>query len=638
MGSSLLMSIGTRALGAAYQQLNTIGNNIANANTPGYSRQQTIQVTSEGQYTGSGYFGRGVTVQTVTRATNIFLTQQAAAARAGAAADGVRRDMLAQLEQVFGRTAAGLGHAATQLFNAFSDLAAAPADMSARQSVLARAEDIASMTRAYSAQLDMVQANVRNDVDNGVREVNTLAQQVAALNQGIARASVSGHTPNDLLDARDELIRQISERIEVQTIGASDGSVGLFIAGGQNLVLGNQANQLLALRDEYDPFRVQLGIAVAGQQTPLAASAAGGGTLAGLLTFQAVDLAEARNRLGQLTAALAGAANAQQSFGIDLSGGSGAPMFEFAPPVALPARTNAAAGGVFVADVTLAITDASALKASEYRMDNDPANPGQYRITRLSDQQVFSGVSGGDVIDGFSITVGVPAPQPGDRFLLRPSGGAAAGMAMVLGNPAGVAAGSPITAVAALANTGSASVASLSIVGAPAGAYQALSVRFTSASGDYDIVDAGNTVLSSGTWSAGTPIAWDGFELALNGRPANGDAFAITPTVYPAASNGNALAFDRLASRRLVDGQTYTDAYAQVLSDMGARTLGASLAADTSSAVAARASEALAGAVGVNLDEEAAKLIQYQQAYQAAAKVLQTAQSVMDTLLQLGAR
>ena len=636
MPTSVLMSLGTRALSAAYAQLNTIGNNIANANTPGYSRQQTIQVTSEGQFTGSGYFGRGVTVQTVTRATNIFLTQQVVATRATAAAEGVRRDMLAQLEQIFGSGSAGLGHSATQLFNSFADLAVAPADLSARQAVLARAEDLASMTRSTSGQLDMLQANVRNDVENSVRVVNTLAQQVAALNQRIAAAQNSGHTPNDLLDARDQLVAQLSEKVEIHSIAASDGSLSLFIAGGQSLVLGGQANRLIALRDDYDPSRVALGISVAGQQTPLGANAIGGGTLAGLMAFQNDDLVEARTRLGQLSAGLAGAFNAQQAFGIDLGGVTGAPMFATGNPVAQPARTNAAVGPVFLATVSLAITDASALRASEYRMDNDPANPGQYRITRLSDQQVFSAVSSGDVIDGFSITVGAPPPAAGDRFLLQPSSGAADGMTMVLGNPRGIAAAAPVTVVGAAANTGTAAVARLAIVAAPAAAYQALSLRFTDAIGGYDIVDAGNTVLSSGTWSAGTPIAHNGFELSLEGRPDLGDRFTIAPTVYPAASNGNALAFDNLASGALIDGQTATDAYAQLLSEVGVRVQGAEIAASNSGAVAARASEALTGEVGVNLDEEAAKLIQYQQAYQAAARMLQTAQTVLDTLLDLG--
>ncbi len=636
MSSSMLMTIGTRAMFAAYAQLSSISNNIANANTPGYSRQQTMLATTEGQYTGSGFFGRGVTVQSVTRASNLFLTSQAAAARSDAAGSGVRSNMLQQLERVFGTGSAGIGHAATQLFNAFSDLAAAPADLSARQVVLARGEALASMTRSASDQIDMAQANVRNDVENSVREVNTLAQQVALLNKRIVDALGTGHTPNDLLDSRDRLVSQIGEKVGLSTIVAADGSMALFVAGGQNLVLGSHANQLVARADDYEPTRVALGISVAGQVTPLGSNAIGSGSLAGLLAFQNDDLVEARNRLGLLAAGLATAMNTQQSYGINLSGSSGAPMFSFGAPLVRPASSNAAAAGVFLAAVNLSITDPSLLKASEYLMQNDPANAGQYQLTRVSDGQVFSGLASGDVVDGFSINIGLPAPAAQDRFLLRPSSGAASAMGMAISQPQAIAAGAPLTAVAAVSTSGTASVASLAIVAAPGAAYLPLTLKFIDASGGYELVDASSTVLAAGTWSAGSPIAYNGFELSLQGQPAMGDSFSIAPTAFPGASNGNALAFDAMASRLLIDGQSFTDAYAQLLSEVGVRVQGAMMAADTSSAVAARASQALSSEVGVNIDEEAAKLMQYQQAYQAAAKMLQTAQTVLDTLLQLG--
>ncbi len=638
MAGSTLMSVGTRAMFAAYAQLTTTGNNIANANTPGYSRQKVELTATEGQFTGSGYFGRGVSVQTVTRATNVFLTQQASATRADAAADAARRDLLQQVEKIFGRGSAGIGHAATQLFNAFADLAAAPADLSARQAVLARAEDLGSTTRAYSDQIDAVQANIRTDIENSVREVNELTQQVANLNGKIVDALGSGHTPNDLLDARDQLISRISAKIDVNAIGAPDGSVSVFIAGGQSLVLSQTINKLVSRADEFDPQRAALSISVGGQVTPLSAGAVGSGALAGLLRVQNDDLVEARNRLGQMAAGLAVAMNTQQSFGIDLAGSSGAPMFAHGAPVALPAATNAAAGPAFLASVSLSITNPAALKASEYLLINDPANAGQYQVTRQSDGQVFSGLASGAVIDGFSITLGVPAPSAGDRFLLKPVSNAAAGMDLLIVNPRAVAAAAPITAAAAAANTGTAAVASLSIVAAPAAAYQPLRVQFTNGNGAYNLIDAANVVQASGTWSAGTPIGFNGFELSLQGRPALGDQFDIAATAFPAANNGNALAFDGMAARLLIDGQTFADTYAQMLSEVGVRVQGAQSAADTSGAVASRAAEALSGEVGVNLDEEAAKLIQYQQAYQAAAKMLQTAQTVLETLIQLGGR
>lgn len=636
MSSSMLMSIGTQAMFAAYAQLNTISNNIANANTEGYSRQRTIQTTVEGQFTGSGYFGRGVTVDTVVRASNMFFTQQAESARSMAAADGTQRDMLQQLEQVFGSGDAGLGHAATAVFNAFSDLAAAPADLSARQAVVARLEDFASMSRAYSDQIETLQANVFVDVKNAASEVNSLAAQVAKLNERIANALGVGHTPNDLMDQRDLLIGQISDKVTVHTIPASDGTISLFVAGGQNLVLGNLSGQLMVGPDEYDSSRAALSISMSGQKTPLDARAIAGGSLAGALTFQNDDLVDARNRLGQLSAALAVTLNTQQSHGIDLLGNTGQKLFDYGEPKALPAATNDTAAGAFIASFKLDITDATALQASEYELQTDPADPSLYQVTRRADGKVFSGVADGASIDGFSITLSSGPLGALDRFLLKPVSGAAAGMELKVSNPRAVAAGSPVTAVPSTANKGTATVGMLSVVAQPLSPYQPLTLQFSSANGDYDLLDATNTVVASGTWNAAAPISYNGFELKLKGQPALGDVFSIAPTAYPAASNGNALAFDQLANTKLVDDQTVGDAYAQMLSGIGVRVQGAVNAADTSSTVSARATEALAAEIGVNLDEEAAKLIQYQQAYQAAAKMLQTAQTVMDALLQLG--
>ena len=636
MTTSALMGLGTRAMAAAYAQLHTTGNNIANANVAGYSRQTVQLATTEGQFSGAGFIGRGVTVQTVARANNLFLSHQASATASTAQADATRLNLMKQLERVFGSGDAGLGAAATQLFNAFSDLAASPADLSARQAVLGRAEALASLVRSDSGQIEGLQASVTSDLRAAVGEVNTLAAEVAKLNGRIAEALSQGHTPNDLLDHRDQLIQSISEKIEVHTIGSGDGSVSLFIAGGQSLVLGSSANKLLARPDAFDPSRVGLAASIAGQVVPLATRSLGGGSLAGLLNFQDSELADARSRLGRGAAALASAVNQQQSFGLDLSGAAGGPLFSIGASLALPAASNAKSGGAFSAIVGVTITDGKALKASEYQLENDPAAPGLYRLTRLSDGQVFGGLASGDGVDGFSFAIGAPAPAAGDKFLVKPSSLAAGNFALAVKDPRAIAAANPVTAVAGATNSGTAAIASLAISAAPTAPYSALTLRFNDAAGNYDLLDSASAVVSSGTWSAGTPITFNGISLALSGVPAALDTFAIAPTASPRTNNGNALALDGLAGALLVDGQTVSDDYATTLANVGDQALGAEAAAATSGAVAARAQQALTGETGVNLDEEAAKLIQYQQAYQAAAKMIQTAQTLMDTLLTLG--
>lgn len=637
MATSSLMSLGTQAIFAAYAQLQTTSNNIANANTPGYSRQSVQLATAGSAYNGSGYAGRGVTVETITRASNMFLTSQAVAAGATAAADGVRRDMLGQLEKVFVGGAAGMGHAATQIFNAFADLAAAPGDLAARQAVLGRLEDFASLSRSSSDQIEALQANLEHDVGGGVAEVNALASSLAKLNVAIASATRRGFAPNDLLDQRDELIRQIGQQVEVHTVMGPDETAAVFVGSGQTLVLGNAASRLVALSDPLDRSRVAVGVNNGGHITPLTTEAIGQGQIGGLMRFQDQDLAAARNQLGQLVAGLATALNQQQSLGLDLQGQPGSTLLRFADPQALPATANARDGsGAYIARVRLAITDASALKASDYLLEADPANGGQYLVTRLFDGEVFTGVNDGDSIDGFSITIGPNAPQPGESFTLKPVGRAAADVSLVLKSPRGLAAANPVTGVVNPANTGTASIAALDIEAAPVAGYQALTVRFTDDAGAYELLAADNSVVALGSFQAGQPIRHDGIALSLAGLPRSGDRIALAPTTHPAASNGNALRFDSMARRLLIDGETVGDAYAHALADVGVRVQGAVAAADTSSTVAARATNELTAEVGVNLDEEAARLIQYQHSYQAAAKMLQTAQTMFDAIIGIG--
>ena len=636
MSAFSLMGLGSKAVNAAYAQLQSTGNNIANANIKGYSRQSAQLATSAAEYTGSGYLGRGVLVTTIARAANMFMTQQVVATGSAAAADSVRRDRLSQLEKVFAGGQAGLGHAATQIFNAFADLAAVPNDLAARQVVLARLEDFATLSRSTSAQIESLQGSVSHDVVGAVSEVNALTGALAKLNVSIQKAGAEGHSPNDLLDQRDQLIQGLGEKLQLQVYIGADATASLFVGSGQSLVVGGVAYKMTAAPDVDDPTRVRMSIDQGGLTADMTIGDVGDGQIGGLLDFQGGALADARNRLGQLVTGLASALNRQQGLGLDLQGQAGAALYGFSGPQAVPATTNAQdAAGHYLATVGLTITDPSKVQASDYRLAPDPANAGQYVVTRLSDGQVFQPVADGQQIDGFAITIGPTPPAPGESFRLKPVSSSANDLTVLLKSPRGVAAANPVTAQALAANTGSASVRAVEINAAPAGAYQALTVNFIDDLGGYEIRDASQARLAGGSFVAGQPILFDGIALQLAGVARSGDQVRIVPTTYPAASNGNALRFDSMATLGLIDGLTVADAHANTLSVLGSQLQGANAAADTSAAVAGRAAADLSGEVGVNLDEEAARLIQYQQAYQASAKVLQAAQSLLDTILSL---
>ena len=627
MSASSLFSLGTKAMLASQAALATTSHNIANANVPGYSRQQAELATAVGQYSGNGYFGKGVDVTTVSRAHDAFLTREAASARSLAAMDAGRLELLRELEAVFPGGEQGVGHAAGALLNSMVDLSANPGDAATREVVLARALDVASRFAAAGQQLDVLQQQVREELQSGVAEVNRLAANIAELNQRISAAQGLGQPPNDLLDQRDQALSDLSQQLQISTVRADDGSVSVFVAGGQSLVLGAKAQTLKLQPDASDPSR--LGVAMAASGVVLQASALGGGAIAGVLRFQNDDLVDGRTRLGQLAGALAGSVNRQQSLGLDLRSppGSGAPIF--ADVVATQAVSSTS-----TATVAMSVVDATQLQASEYSLQ---FAAGAWKLTRLADGWSPTSFNSGDVVDGLKIDLGPPAPATSDKFLLQPLTHAAKGMRRVLDDINGIAAAAPLSASVGGANTGTASVAALRVVNPAANPASTATITFAGG-GNYNWTLSGPPpAAGSGLWSAGTPITIppNDFEFVLAGVPATGDVFSVGATLYPASNNGNALAYTALRDAALVAGSgSITDAYAAAMADIGVRVQGAASGATISAAVATQAETARSAASGVNLDEEAARLIHFQQSYQAAAKILQVAQTVFDTLLQ----
>jgi flagellar hook-associated protein 1 len=651
-GGSALMSLGVRAMAANYAALQATGHNIANANVAGFSRQTAELKTAQGTFTGAGFFGQGVNVTTVQRAHDNHLTREAFGTRALAAADDARAKHIKQMELVFPTGEAGVGYAAGQLLNSMTDLAARPADGATRQVVLARAGDVASRFKAGGQQLDALQGGVTEELKANVKQLNELAKSVADLNQKIAAVSGSGQAPNDLLDARDRVISQISQFTQVSTVGAEDGSMAVFFAGGQRLVLGNFAEKLTVVPDADDASRAAIAVNDANGIRRLDWHSLGGGAMAGLMKFQNEDLVHGRTQLGQLAASVAGVMNDQQALGLDMTDppGSGAPLFAIGAPVALAASSNAVDGsGKFIGSVKLTTEDASQLQASEYGLEFEG---GQWQLTRLSDSTKRA-VNSGDIVDGFRIDLGSPGPAASDRYLLQPVSRAATGMARVLDDIRGLAAASPVTAEFSALNTGTATLASLKVVDDTVDPQLAATFTFTDDAGAYnwELRNSAKALVSSGTgtWQAGKPMTLNGFEVSLNGVPKAGDALDVSKTQFPAYNNGNALAYLELRDAAWVGrsvqtdgtlggGATITDAYAIAMGSVGVQVQGAQTASEISTALASQAEQARASYSGVSLDEEAARLIQYQQSYQAAAKVLQVAQSLFDTLLQATGR
>ena len=641
-----IFNIGVRSLQANQAALQTTGNNIANVNTPGYSRQSVVVQTVQGQYTGGGFIGAGVDISTVQRQHSEFLTRQAALSSSVAASDTERLAQLKQLEDVFQGGEAGLGSAISDMMNAFSDVANAPTDLSARAVVLTRVDEATARIRTAESRMADLRRGVGSELASAVASVNSLAVRIAKVNQEIARTNGSGQAPNDLLDQRDQLIRDLNGYVQTSSVAADDGTVSIFLASSQPLVLGTSVRPVALGTDAFgDPSKAKLTLTQGNSTTVLEEATLGGGKLAGLLRFQNSDLQDASQLLGRLALAIGTAVNAQHRLGLDLKGAAGGDLIQMGPiPDGRPASSNTGNATVAVAVQTIPSSGASSLLASDYQINFTGSSAGS--VTRLSDGQVTEFSTTPIKIDGLDLTITGTAAQ-GDSFLLKPFSAVAATIATAFASPGALAMSSPVAARAGSNNLGTLALASLVTRSVPAPA--AVTLTFTATpSGTYTYTRS-DTGATTYPYTAGQAIEFSpattttsasGWSLTLKGTPADGDTFvvgsnaSVQPNADPRLNAGNALSLLALRDAALFDGSAMTDGYAGLMAQVGVMVQGASYAADVSQSIANNVEQDRSSVAGVNLDEEAAKLLQYQQAYQASAKMLQIAQGVFDALLQ----
>jgi flagellar hook-associated protein 1 FlgK len=625
-----LLNVGSRALLSNQIALQTAGHNIANVSVPGYSRQRAELTTENGQYTSAGYIGKGVNVQTIQRSYDAFLTKQATLASTLQAGDSTRSDYLKKLGDLFPTGSNGLGASINTMLNAFSDVASAPTDLTARTVALTQIDETASRMRTASQGIDELQT----------------------------RTQGSGQPPNDLLDRRDQLIRELNGYVQTSSIPADDGSVGVFIAGSQALVLGTDVATLGIGQDDFgDRLGSKLTMSRPGTSVTLDEDNLGGGKMSGLLRFQNTDLTEGRNLLGRLTTAVTTAVNDQHRLGLDLDGKVGINLFS--PTVFTPDNilqpTAPATLNTGNAVLNLSIADTSQFAASNYEVLFTSATTGS--IIRKSDGLSTSFPQSPAptapilaTLDGLNISMPSGTPAAGDRYLLKPFSTAAGAIQSQLASPRGLAVSNPLAASVSPTNQGTLSIVSLRTQTQASTAALPIdnhSVKFSVTAGvaTYTIFDTTNSTVAGGPFSYVTgqtithaPPGFTGFSLTLKGLPANNDTIQIQQNPYPTLNAGNASAIMALRDKPMFDGAPLSDGYASLIGQLGVRANSAELAANVSASIATSTEQSRATLSGVNLDEEAASLIQYQQAYQASAKIIQVAQGIFDSLLQAVSR
>ncbi|MDO4681522.1 MAG: flagellar hook-associated protein FlgK [Lautropia sp.] len=621
-----LVGIGQSALAAAYAQLQTAGHNIANVHTPGFVRQDAVLGTAVGQYHGSGYIGNGVNVLDIRRNYDQFMSQEVTRNTALAGADKARAGALEQIDQLLSDTGSGIGTAMDEFRAALADLVNSPADDSARTVIVHRSAEVAGRFSETATKLDTMLSDTNRRIDEAASYVNTRLEHIALLNQQISEAKVNGHEPNDLLDQRDMLIDEVASRIQVSRDDQADGTVDVYTASGHGLVISTRAGKLVSYASDDDPSRPALALEVNDTKVMLNAGALGSGEIAGLARFRDQDLAAVQTRLGQLAAAFAGAYNRQQSMGVDANGAPGEAMFTLGEPRTLAGRSNT--GNL---QLRVSIGAHEDLKPADYRLSFDGS---VYRIENTSDQSVQEFAQLPQQFDGLKLNVESGAMAAGDVIKIQAASTYASRMSSTLVSGGQIAAAYALAAAPAPENTGGVKVVSFAQLEPDPKSQDPVQLEFV-APDRVLLKDAQGGSMGEQVYAPGFEIVANGWSVVLDGVPQVGDKVVVDRLVPPKRGNANAREMLKLPDAALVDGSSFNQSFASLLSDVGSRTLQARTSSKSASAMLEGAKAVVAKSSGVNLDEEAARLLQYRQAYQAAAKVIQTADEMFNSILAL---
>lgn len=638
-----ILGTGISGLQAAQRGLSVTSHNIANVNTEGFSRQRVEQVTRNPQLIGGSMVSNGVTISGIERLYDEFNTRQLQATTAGQSQADQFYRLTSQVNNLLATSGSGIMPAMQDFFDAVQGVANDPSSTVARQVMISEAEHLSGQIRHFNGELDVLRQNTNTALGATVSEINDLTTSIAGLNQRIMDAGNS--RPNDLLDQRDEMIRRLSEKVSVTTMSQSDGSINVFIGSGQAVVAGGESRQLAAVPGSHDPNRLEIAYDVSPRPV-IITNQLSGGQLGGILEFRSQVLEPTQNKVNQLAVGIAETFNAQHAMGMDLSGNLGGDFFtalngtdglEVAQVLAGTRNT-----GDVAAQPGVTIADAGALTGSNYLLERSGS---QYILTRQSDNATFrlnDFPNAEQTIDGMTLAPGSGAMADGDSFLIRPTHHAADNFGLALRDPARIAAADPVRTTTPVDNAGSGTIDAGRVVDGATYTGQAYTVMAIDSNDDgavdsYNVLDPDDTVIATGAFVPGGDVEFDGIRIRLGGSPAAGDRFIVEPNSNGVSDNRNALALAGLQSLNTLGGgsASYESMYGRMVADVGNKARQAESNLEVQTGQLQRATEARESVSGVNLDEEAAAIMRYQQAYQASAQVIATANSLFDSLLSM---
>jgi flagellar hook-associated protein 1 len=633
-----LLKLGSSNLLNVQQALATTSHNITNVNTEGYSRQTVNFAARTAQSLGFGYVGQGAYVSGIDRSVDNFLVSQVQNYSASESRYRTYLDFSSRLDNLMADANNSLNSSLKNFFNGVQEVASKPSSLPERQVMLAQANNLVQRMQSLDHSFEGLNRELNAEISSSVNEINGLTASIRQLNMQIVSASAAntGSPPNDLLDKRDLLLSELSNKIGISVVPLKDGSVNVFAGKGQALVVGNERTALATKVNPYDNTKLEVAYVDKAGGTSIISQFIDGGELHGLMDFRNRNMAQAESRAGLIALTLSAEFNAAHEKGMDLQSNMGAKFFNTAT-IAITAHQ----GNTGTAAPSLAVTDTGQIRASEYQAKYDGAN---WHLIRMNDGTSVTG-TGTLSLDGMQVNLSAGTPVLGDSFSFNPGRDAANNFQVLIKDPQQIAAASAVKISTASVNAGKGVLPKVEVTDASLMPLTTpLQIRF-----DADALGVGipGFVLSGA--ATGT-LAYDpvtesegktftlaalGLRFQMTGSPATNDQFTLGSNVGGRGDNRNALALAGLQQGKLLNGRadTLQDFYGTLVADVGTNQQQAEANHDIETSLLSQARQYRDSVSGVNLDEEAANLLRFQQAYQAAAQMIKIADEVFNALL-----
>ncbi|MES2664432.1 MAG: flagellar hook-associated protein FlgK [Pseudomonadota bacterium] len=501
-----LISIGITALRANQAKLTTTSHNIANAGRAEYSRQEVIVNSLAPQSTGSGFFGNGVSVDGVRRSVSELAISELRAASSELSRSQYSLQSAERIDATLSEADAGLTGVMQRFFDSMQQAAESPSSLANRQIVMDEGNQLSQRFNSLNNFLDEQQQSLNKDMKASVKDLNSLLGNMSEINRQISsyQGNSINNMPNDLLDERDAILRDISSMLSISIVAGNESMTNVFTSSGQPLVLGTTTYEVGTQISTDNAEQLDLTI-VGKNSNQVISDSISGGTLGGLIEFRENVLNPSYNQLGRLAITIADQFNAQHKLGLTLNNDIGGFVFS-------DINSDAAALGRSVVNadnsdptnqqVRVNISDTTQLTTSDYLLEFPQGNPTAYTVTRLSDntkvaEGTFNGTYPSTVeFDGLEVSIEAGDFAAGDKITLFPTREGAALIDFEIENARDLALAQPTRTVANQTNRGSAKITAETVLDTttpfftsdPGNLNPPLIVRFTSAT-TYDVLD-----------------------------------------------------------------------------------------------------------------------------------------------------